>query len=271
MKRKIMSVLLLIFMITPVYASSMVKKVNVTYRDITVEHNGITQNISKEPFILDGTTYVSIRDISNIFNEDISWNPSKNLISLSSRNNNDDEVDSLKKEIESLKEQIEYYKNLLESNNTPKPDLPADTPNTPSEPDSPEVDSPVIIDSQIQFEDEVLRLVNIERKKEGLSELVMDDELRRVARIKSKDMKENNYFSHMSPTYGSPFDMLTKFEIQYMSAGENIARGQTTPEEVMNSWMNSSGHRSNILNSNFTKIGIGLEPNTYHWTQLFIG
>ena len=98
-----------------------------------------------------------------------------------------------------------------------------------------------------QTEQEVASLVNQERAKAGLQPLTMAKDLSRVAEEKAVDMYSRNYFSHTSPTYGSPFDMMKQFGIQYQSAGENIAQGQRTPQEVMNSWMNSSGHRANIL------------------------
>lgn len=120
------------------------------------------------------------------------------------------------------------------------------------------------------YEKEVVRLVNIERQKKGLSDLSYDWQLSRVARYKSQDMKDNNYFSHTSPTYGSPFQMMKSFGISYRSAGENIARGQASPEAVVNAWMNSSGHRANILNSSFTHIGVGYVADGKYWTQMFI-
>lgn len=85
-------------------------------------------------------------------------------------------------------------------------------------------------------------------------------------------MKDKNYFSHTSPTYGSPFDMMKKFNISYKSAGENIAKGQKTPQAVVNAWMNSEGHRKNILSKSFTEIGVGYIQgnNTTYWTQMFI-
>jgi len=120
------------------------------------------------------------------------------------------------------------------------------------------------------FETEVIRLVNIERTKNGLSSLTHDWELSRVARYKSQDMKDKNYFSHTSPTYGSPFDMMKSFGISYRSAGENIAKGQTTPQKVVTAWMNSPGHRANILNKSYTHIGVGYVKNGNYWTQMFI-
>ena len=124
---------------------------------------------------------------------------------------------------------------------------------------------------QKSFEDQVLVLVNKERANNGLSPLTMDESVRKVARAKSTDMSTKHYFDHTSPTYGSPFDMLKSFGISYKSAGENIAQGYTTPEAVVKGWMNSSGHRANILSSKYTKIGIGYEANGNYWTQLFIG
>ncbi len=121
------------------------------------------------------------------------------------------------------------------------------------------------------YEQEVIRLVNVERSKQGLKSLTYDWQLSRVARYKSQDMRDNNYFSHTSPTYGSPFQMMKSFGITYRSAGENIARGQATPQAVVNAWMNSKGHRENILNSSFTKIGVGYVADGKYWTQMFIG
>ncbi|MGN4423964.1 CAP domain-containing protein [Bacillus cereus group sp. MYBK30-1] len=121
-----------------------------------------------------------------------------------------------------------------------------------------------------EFEQRVVELTNAERTKQGLPALQIDTELSKVARIKSEDMQKNNYFDHNSPTYGSPFDMMKKFGISYKSAGENIAQGQRTPEEVVQAWMNSAGHRANILNSGFTHIGVGYVESGNYWTQQFI-
>lgn len=121
-----------------------------------------------------------------------------------------------------------------------------------------------------EFEQRVVELTNAERAKQGLPALKIDTELSKVARIKSEDMKKNNYFDHNSPTYGSPFDMMKKFGISYTSAGENIAQGQRTPEEVVQAWMNSAGHRANILNNGFTHIGVGYVESGNYWTQQFI-
>ncbi|WP_078380356.1 CAP domain-containing protein [Sutcliffiella halmapala] len=121
------------------------------------------------------------------------------------------------------------------------------------------------------FEKKVVELTNAERAKQGLAPLQLDSELSKVAKEKSNDMKQNNYFSHNSPKYGSPFDMMKQFGISYRTAGENIAMGQKSPEEVVNAWMNSSGHRANIMNGNFTHIGVGHVEAGNYWTQMFIG
>jgi uncharacterized YkwD family protein/spore coat assembly protein SafA len=121
------------------------------------------------------------------------------------------------------------------------------------------------------YEKEVIRLVNEIRVKNGLSALTANWELSRVARYKSQDMVNNRYFSHTSPTYGTPFQMIKSFGLTYRSAGENIAYGQTTPQAVVNGWMNSSGHRANILNSSYTQIGVGYVASGNYWTQMFIG
>lgn len=119
---------------------------------------------------------------------------------------------------------------------------------------------------------QVLELVNKERSKNNLSPLKLNASLSNIAQLKSEDMKNKNYFDHTSPTYGSPFDMMKQFNISYKYAGENIAKGQKTAEAVVNAWMNSEGHRKNILNANFTDMGIGyIKSNgTTYWTQMFI-
>ena len=122
-----------------------------------------------------------------------------------------------------------------------------------------------------QYEQEVIRLVNEIRAQNGLSALTYNWELSRVARYKSQDMVDNRYFSHPSPTYGTPFQMIRSFGLSYRSAGENIAYGQRTPQAVVNAWMNSSGHRANILSSSYTQIGVGYVANGHYWTQMFIG
>ena len=121
------------------------------------------------------------------------------------------------------------------------------------------------------YEQEVVRLVNAQRAQNGLKPLAENWELSRVARYKSADMASRRYFSHESPTYGSPYQMMRNFGISFRSAGENIAYGQRTPAAVVAAWMNSSGHRANILNSSYTQIGVGYHEAGNYWTQMFIG
>lgn len=194
------------------------QKITSTYRNIKVIYNNKICNISPEPFIVDGSVFVPLRSIGNIFDVKSQWDANQNTVFLT-----DNSI------------------------------------------------FPVGGTTQTTFEDEVLRLVNIERKRYGLDPLVMSEELRKVARIKSTDMSNNNYLNHTSPTFGTPFEMLKSFDISYQVAAENIARGQVNAQEVVSAWLNSSGHRKNILTSNYKKIGIGYNSNGHYWTQLFTG
>ena len=154
---------------------------------------------------------------------------------------------------------------------------PESTPSTPStnpeqKPESTPEQKPSTDFSS--YQQQVLDLVNAERTKRGISTLTLDSNLSSVATKKSQDMVNKNYFDHTSPTYGSPFDMMKQFGISYRTAGENIAKGQKTPQEVVTAWMNSEGHRKNILNPNFTNLGVGIAKDskgTTYWTQMFIG
>ncbi|EPR09199.1 CAP domain-containing protein [Ruminiclostridium papyrosolvens] len=134
--------------------------------------------------------------------------------------------------------------------------------------------TPAVSGDYAAFQKRVVELVNAERAKNGLKPLKMNAQVNKTATLKSQDMAKLGYFDHNSPTYGSPFDMMKKYGISYRTAGENIAMGQTTPEQVMKGWMNSPGHRANILKSSFTEIGVGVAKNSsgrLYWTQQFIG
>ncbi|WP_186578588.1 CAP domain-containing protein [Aquibacillus kalidii] len=120
------------------------------------------------------------------------------------------------------------------------------------------------------FQTAVIELTNQVRRENGLTPLELEPTLAKVAQEKAEDMAANDYFSHTSPTYGSPFDMLKQFGISYTAAAENIALGQQTPQEVMDGWMNSPGHRENIMDPDVTHIGVGYTIDGYYWTQLFI-
>lgn len=153
---------------------------------------------------------------------------------------------------------------------SPKPE-PAPEPELEPEPEPEPQPEP----SSVLSEDEMqmLQSVNEERRKAGLQPLEIHEGLVKLARLKSEDMIKLGYFSHQSPTYGSPFEMITKAGITYRTAGENIA-GAPTVVRAHQSLMNSSGHRANILNKNFTHIGIGIVnggPYGKMFTQMFIG
>ncbi len=125
----------------------------------------------------------------------------------------------------------------------------------------------------LSFEEEVVSLVNDIRVEAGLQSLKLDSHISDVARLKSEDLRDNDYFDHQSPTYGSPFDMMESYNVEYSYAGENIAAGQKTPEEVVNAWMNSPGHKANILKKEFDTIGVGYAVGgsyKHYWTQMFI-
>ncbi|KAB3529974.1 SCP-like extracellular protein [Alkaliphilus pronyensis] len=148
------------------------------------------------------------------------------------------------------------------------------TPNNPTPGRQPQANNPQEsnVRSLTDEEQQLIDLVNNERQNNDLPALKVDYEVTRVARIKSQDMVDNNYFSHYSPVHGSPFEMLDNYGIDYHHAGENIAANNSI-ENAHTSLMNSSGHRKNILNVNFTHIGIGIRPSDkygYMITQMFI-
>lgn len=123
---------------------------------------------------------------------------------------------------------------------------------------------------ELSYAEQVVQLVNAERKKAGLNPLTLDSKLASAALIRAKETERS--FSHTRPDGRSFSTVLTDNGITFRGAGENIAWGQRSPEEVMNGWMNSSGHRANILNPNYTKIGVGYYQNSSgrnFWSQLF--
>lgn len=119
------------------------------------------------------------------------------------------------------------------------------------------------------YVNEVLSLVNKYRNQNGLASLTLDSSLCNAADIRAKEIKTS--FSHTRPNGTSCFSVLSELGISYGGAGENIAYGQSTPEEVMTAWMNSDGHRANILGSSFTKLGVGVYSSggTLYWAQMF--
>lgn len=124
--------------------------------------------------------------------------------------------------------------------------------------------------TELSYAEQVVKLVNAERTKNGLSPLTIDKSVESAALVRSKEIEKS--FSHTRPNGGSFSTALKEQGVSFMGAGENIAWGQKSPEEVMQGWMNSEGHRANILNAKFTKIGVGYYQNsngTNYWTQLF--
>lgn len=128
------------------------------------------------------------------------------------------------------------------------------------------------VSGEPELEQQMLELVNNERVKAGLKPLEMDNKLLELARLKSQDMIDKNYFSHTSPTYGDPFTMMKNFGVEYWMAGENLA-GNSSLTSAHKALMNSPGHKANILKPEFTHIGIGVVkggPYGMMITQMFI-
>ena len=122
-----------------------------------------------------------------------------------------------------------------------------------------------------QYIDEVIRLVNVERNKAGLPSVTKNANACMAANVRANEIITS--FSHTRPNGKDCFSVLSEYNINYRACGENIAMGQKTPEEVMEAWMNSSGHRANILSANFSQIGVGVvySQGRYYWAQMFLG
>lgn len=161
-----------------------------------------------------------------------------------------------------------------DDNQPENPDTPDDNqPENPDTPDNNQPGNPSVPDNDTEnadFVQQVVNLVNQERAKAGLSPVTADTSIQAAAQVRAKEIEKS--FSHTRPDGSSFSTALTQQGVTYRGSGENIAWGQKTPEQVMNGWMNSEGHRANILNKNFTKIGVGYHQNasgTNYWTQLF--
>ncbi|PIC80846.1 hypothetical protein CSV75_03420 [Sporosarcina sp. P18a] len=169
-----------------------------------------------------------------------------------------------------------YYWSNYQKPQQPSKPVAQPTPQQPTQPNEavkkPQTDKPTQQQTAnvSATEQAVLDLTNAERTKAGLKPLQIDAALQKSAKQKSADMATNNYFSHTSPTYGSPFDQMKQNGVTYRSAAENIAMGQRSAQDVVTAWMNSAGHRQNILTPSFTHIGIGYDANGHYWTQQFI-
>lgn len=151
---------------------------------------------------------------------------------------------------------------------TPAPaPAPQPAPETPAPVPAPE---PMPSDNFSAMQAEMLGYINAARVQYNLAPLTLDSALCNGAYLKSKDMAENNYFSHTSPTYGSPFAMMKSLGISYRTAGENIAKN-TSVKGAHDAFMNSAGHRQNILGSSYSKVGLGFyqEGRYLYVTQWF--
>lgn len=167
---------------------------------------------------------------------------------------------------------------IIENNGTLCPDTEQpdiDTPETSNPPavESPDTQKPdenVPDKETLSYAERVIELVNEERAKAGLPALTMDENVTAAANVRAKEIKQK--FSHTRPDGSSFSSVLNQHSVSFRGSGENIAWGQKTPEQVMNGWMNSDGHRANILNKNFKNIGVGYyqdENGVNHWVQLF--
>ena len=235
-------------------------------------------NITNAPYIEDGRVMVEFRPIFEALDLAVDWNGQTKTVTATS---NDTKIELVINKPEAkVNQQVSYLDvpALIKNGRTMVPVR------FVSEASGAEVEwnhtektvrilTPEYDSLVSAFEKDVVYYTNIEREKQGLTPLRLDTHVSRVARLKSEDLRDQAYFAHESPTYGSPFDMMESFGIDYRMAGENIAAGQTTPEEVVRAWMNSTGHRENILTPEYTHIGVGYVYGgdyRHYWTQMFV-
>lgn len=170
-------------------------------------------------------------------------------------------------------ENITEKPNVPETTRVPETTMPeAETTQKPTtKPEISTTPEETTVKAELSYAEQVVQLVNKERAKAGLKELMLDTNIEAAAFIRAKETEVS--FSHTRPNGSSFSTVLKENGISFRGAGENIAWGQKTPEQVMNGWMNSKGHRANILNPNYTKIGVGYYKSStgrQYWTQLFI-
>ena len=204
--------------------------------------------------IKNGSTFIPLRSLELAFGVKIDWEASTKTAILTNKIEDNKTTNQAKEPI------VQDNSSLSDNNITEDTNLKENTIKTFEDYTDEEVRA---------MEEEVVRLVNEERAKYGLHPLEIDETLMKLSKEKSKDMANNNYFSHTSPTYGSPFDMIKNSGITYNFAGENIASMGMSSQGVVNGWLNSKGHRENILNPNYKYIGVGVYNSK--WTQIFIG
>jgi len=215
--------------------------------------NGNSVQLDAPPVIINGRVFVPLRFVSEILGYQVVWHAESRTVTVTGRYAAPQELASVMSQLESRDQESfdldSLAKEYASSGSTSQGH------------------------EERSIELEVLRLVNEARLQQDLPPLRKSDHLMYVASQKSRDLVDNNYFSHTSPVYGEMREMLDSFNVSYRRAGENIAAGQRSAEQVVNDWMNSPGHRENILNPNFTQIGVGaINGGPYGgitWTQLF--
>lgn len=206
--------------------------------------------------------YDSLRDyIGNIFDK---YLPEKDEEQLPEQNPEQEETPDVEQKPEQNPE--EKPENKPEQKPDEKPEETPDSIIPPTDNDTNTGGGYVSNDAYVN---EVLRLVNSYRAKNGLAAVTLDSSLCNAAQIRAQETKSS--FSHTRPNGSSCFTVLSELGISYNGAGENIAYGQSSPEEVMTAWMNSEGHRANILGASFTKLGVGVYSSggTIYWAQMF--
>lgn len=224
-----------------------------------------------------GLTYVPLRAICEALGCDVNWDASSGDINIEPNQDNtcencenqSDCTDGNCNQNAGYTSLQDFMNNFFNHNASQ-----SNSGNTQTETPSAPVQNEQPASNIGSYELQVLNLVNEQRANYGLSALKYSTALEAVAYAHSKDMAQNNYFSHTNLSGQSPFDRMRQAGISYRSAAENIAAGQRTPQEVVNAWMNSSGHRANILNSSVTEMGVGIySGGSYgvYWTQLFRG
>lgn len=226
--------------------------ITITAGQTEIECNGRWIECQVPQKIIDGRFYVPLRTVVELIEGyNVEWEASSKNIYIKSYSEESDSSEQLSEEDISKYSDNQSAEEKLSSN-----------------------EEELSNDGRESLEKQVFELINQERAKNGLSELQWSDELADVAREHSQDMAYNNYFNHTDLNGGKPSDRIKAAGITYMACAENIAAGSSTAEAVVQQWMNSEGHRANILNPNLNKLGVGLcveasSQYVYYWTQCF--
>ena len=264
--------------------------------EVGITINGSQTNLDNSAFIYNNRTYVPMRELFENIGATVLWD---DATKSATANHKGSSVSFIIDSNVVTKNGVEYYSDgncklidgktyvpiriileLLGFNvNWNEEDKNVDITVPPSStPDNPTIQQPEISEkpsepSDNEYELKVFELINIERRKAGLAEFSLSTPLCNVARMHSLDMYNRNFFSHTNPDGQSPSDRIKEYGISYRYMAENIAAGQSSPEDVVNTWMNSEGHRANILNPDLKQIGIGYYKSgsnyIHYWTQCF--